>query len=238
MKIIFNADDFGITDAVSAAIAELFGRGTPLKSTSVMINLISGRSASLLKDFLRGADAGKFSIGLHFNLTCGRPVLPAVEVSSLTGPGGSFLKFGELIERTGRNELSSSHIAAEFEAQIAINWGFTRPTPTRTNTSTCCRRYLRSSAAALKSIRSKRSGSPKTFRRTNFLRARECRPKKPRVVSKAVSLKPVAFIHTPHRPRYPIPGRFWELIQSALSARRPSKKKYPDTPVRTPYANI
>jgi hypothetical protein len=118
MKIIFNADDFGITDAVSAAIVELFARGTPLKSTTVMINLISGRSAALLKDFLGGADAGKFSIGLHFNLTCGRPVLPAGDIDSLTGPDGSLLKFGELVERAGRNELSSSHIAAEFEAQI------------------------------------------------------------------------------------------------------------------------
>lgn len=118
MKIIFNADDFGITDAVSAAIVGLFAGKTPLKSTTVMINLISGRSAALLKDFLKSADAGKFSIGLHFNLTCGRPVLPAGDVGSLTGPDGSFLKFGELIEKAGRNELSTAHIAAEFEAQI------------------------------------------------------------------------------------------------------------------------
>lgn len=118
MKIIFNADDFGITDAVSTAIVELFAGKTPLKSTTVMINLISGRSASLLKNFLSGADAGKFSIGLHFNLTCGRPVLPAGDVSSLTGPDGSFLKFGELVERAGRNKLSPDHIAAEFNAQI------------------------------------------------------------------------------------------------------------------------
>lgn len=118
MNIIFNADDFGITDAVSAAIVELFAHGTPLKSTTVMINLISGRSAALLKDFLKSATAGKFSIGLHFNLTCGRPVSPAGDVGSLTGPDGTFLKFGELIERAARNELSAAHIAAEFDAQI------------------------------------------------------------------------------------------------------------------------
>ncbi len=119
MKIIFNADDFGITDAVSSAIVELFAGQTPLKSTTVMINLISGRSASLLKDFLKSAPAGKFSIGLHFNLTCGRPVSPAGDVGSLTGPDGTFLKFGELIERAAKNELSPAHIAAEFDAQIS-----------------------------------------------------------------------------------------------------------------------
>lgn len=116
MKIIFNADDFGITDAVSAAIVGLFRDNTPLKSTTVMANLLSKRSAALLRDFLSGSKPGEFSVGLHFNLTCGRPLSGAA--GPLTGTDGRFLKFGELVELAAKGELKEEQIAAEFDAQI------------------------------------------------------------------------------------------------------------------------
>ncbi len=118
MKIIFNADDFGITDAVSASIVELFKAGTPLKSATVMINLLSDSSAELLKEFLRGDDGGGVSIGLHFNLTCSKPVSPAAEIPSIVGPDLNFLKFGELIGRACDKKIDVSHVVREFEAQM------------------------------------------------------------------------------------------------------------------------
>jgi len=118
MKIIFNADDFGITDAVSASIVELFKAGTPLKSATVMINLLSGSSAEMLKEFLRGDRGGDVSIGLHFNLTCSKPVSPAAEIPSIVGPDLNFLKFGDLIGRACDKKIDLSHVAREFEAQM------------------------------------------------------------------------------------------------------------------------
>ncbi len=116
MKVIFNADDFGITNAVSNCIIELFKAGTPLKSTSVMINLISDSSAALLKNFIKHSK-NSFSAGLHFNLTCGAPISPASKISSIIDSNGRFLKFEDLILRAAEKCIEPAHIAEEFSAQ-------------------------------------------------------------------------------------------------------------------------
>lgn len=118
MKVIFNADDFGITDAVSTSIMELFRCKTPLKSATVMINIISDSSAELLKEFMEKDGRSGYSAGLHFDLTCGRPVSPAHEVPSLIDDEGFFLKFKNLINRAARADIDSSEVLREFKAQL------------------------------------------------------------------------------------------------------------------------
>ncbi len=118
MKVIFNADDFGITDAVSTSIVELFRADTPLKSATVMINVISDLSVKLLREFIENEDRSGYSAGLHFNLTCGRPVSPANEVRSLVDNQGFFLKFKDLIARAARADIDSADVLREFNAQV------------------------------------------------------------------------------------------------------------------------
>jgi hypothetical protein len=118
MKVIFNADDFGITDAVSTSIIELFRAATPLKSATVMINIISDFSVELLKKFMEKDGRSGYSAGLHFNLTCGRPVLPASEVPSLTDGEGFFLKFKDLINKAAGAGVDSADVLREFTAQV------------------------------------------------------------------------------------------------------------------------
>lgn len=118
MKVIFNADDFGITDAVSSAIVELFREATPLKSATVMINIISDSSVELLKKFMAKEGRTGYSAGLHFNLTCGRPVLPPGEIPSLTDGEGFFLKFDDLIAKTACARIDPADVSREFFAQV------------------------------------------------------------------------------------------------------------------------
>lgn len=117
MKIIFNADDFGITDAVSGSIIELMKNGGLLKSTTVMINLLSESAAEKALAFLKSSNGKEYSFGLHFNLTCGRPVLPAPKVSSLVDGDGRFLRFERIVAKIAGNRAVLSEIEAEFFAQ-------------------------------------------------------------------------------------------------------------------------
>jgi len=117
MNIIFNADDFGITDPVSASIIELMERTALLKSTTVMINLLSDKALTAALEFLRHKNEKEYSFGLHFNLTCGRPVLPQPKVASLVETDGTFLKFERIVKKITENRVVLSEIEAEFFAQ-------------------------------------------------------------------------------------------------------------------------
>jgi len=119
MKLIFNADDYGITDAVSAAICDLMLNGAVLKSTTVMINLLSREALAMAKDTL--SKRGGLSFGLHFNLVNGRPVAPADKIATLVNlENGEFLKFKDLVLSLAAEKVDPAHIETEFNAQMAL----------------------------------------------------------------------------------------------------------------------
>jgi|GEM_PF-4662519 len=119
MKIIFNADDFGITDAVSFTILDLFKTSSLLRSTTVMINLLSDDLALALGNFIANNKSG-YSVGMHFNLTCAKPVRDPSKISSLVDEKGTFLKFDRLIDSIIANRIEESDIESEFIAQIEL----------------------------------------------------------------------------------------------------------------------
>ncbi len=64
--LIVNADDYGRTPEISRGILDAFSAGI-LKSTTIMSNLVSRME-------LDSAQAAGIACGLHFNLTCGKPI--------------------------------------------------------------------------------------------------------------------------------------------------------------------
>jgi predicted glycoside hydrolase/deacetylase ChbG (UPF0249 family) len=83
--LIVNADDFGLTGGVSRGILEARRAGI-VTSTTVIVN----RSiAPALIEELRASGLG---VGLHLNLTLGRPVSSPGRVPSLVDADGSFLR--------------------------------------------------------------------------------------------------------------------------------------------------
>ncbi|MFC9708512.1 carbohydrate deacetylase [Paenibacillus sp. NPDC056933] len=104
-KVIINADDFGLSPGVNQGIIQAYQAGG-ITSTSMMVNMPgldhAVSSARLLPDL---------GIGLHFNLTYGRPVSNPAHVPSLVNPDGTFYKGNNVFVR------DITDIAKELEAQ-------------------------------------------------------------------------------------------------------------------------
>ena len=84
--IIINADDFGLSKGVNKGIYQLFMQRV-VTSTSMLANL---------PGFHQAAEMAKanpeLSVGIHLNLTYGKPLLARQEVKTLVDSAGNFLK--------------------------------------------------------------------------------------------------------------------------------------------------
>lgn len=112
-KLIITADDYGLCVEVNRAIEECLAARS-ICATCVMTNMAEYEAAAGLR--ARFPDA---SVGLHWTLTLGRPVLPAEQVPSLVGADGSFLRFPELRRRLMARAVDMAHVRAELTAQHA-----------------------------------------------------------------------------------------------------------------------
>lgn len=113
MKLIVNADDFGLTEAVNLGIVECFRAGI-VKSTTIMMNQPGTEHAIEL--YHRGQVP---EVGLHFTVTSGKPVLPAEYVSSLVDDSGYFLDKSVLRNKADVNPAEvSAELYAQYQAAI------------------------------------------------------------------------------------------------------------------------
>ncbi len=107
MKLIVNADDFGLTKGVSLGILDSMEKGI-VTSTTALVNGIYFEEG--IKEALnRGLD----SLGVHLNLTLGKPVLPPDEIPSLVREDGSFYRAVTEIKKINYDEAKR-----ELKAQI------------------------------------------------------------------------------------------------------------------------
>jgi hopanoid biosynthesis associated protein HpnK len=83
-KLIVNADDLGLTEGVNRAILEGHRNGI-ITSTTLMANGLAFDSA-----MAACSTAPALGVGIHLNLTQGRPVTPAPQVPSIVTSDGSF----------------------------------------------------------------------------------------------------------------------------------------------------
>lgn len=114
-KVIFNADDLGLTKGTNKGIEESIKKGV-VRSTTVMVNM-----PYALEGIKKIKSLGIDSIGIHLNLTCGKPTLPINEVNSLVDINGNFYRrrdqlFPKMLLDQVKKEL-------ENQIQIALNWG-------------------------------------------------------------------------------------------------------------------
>lgn len=107
-KLIVNADDFGLCQGVNRGVVTAFRQGI-VTSTTMMVNMPGFPSAVAL-----ATEFPALAVGLHLNLTYGRPVLPVEQVGSLVDSGGSFVRNPRFVLANGRTE----EMRAEFRAQV------------------------------------------------------------------------------------------------------------------------
>jgi len=109
-RIIVNADDFGLCGDVTRGILDAHANGQ-VSSTTLMVN------APGTDEAVEAAQRHpRLGVGLHFNLTEGRPL---ADVPSLVDGSGRFLLRGELVRRCLRRSVDPADVTREFGAQLA-----------------------------------------------------------------------------------------------------------------------
>ena len=111
MKVIFHADDFGLTRAVNAGIVEAHARGL-LRSASLMPSAEAAEDAASLARSVPDLD-----VGLHVTLVEERPLLPAERVPSLVTGGRFWPSHATVFARYAAGRWSADEAAAETAAQ-------------------------------------------------------------------------------------------------------------------------
>jgi hypothetical protein len=113
MKLIINADDFGMSKGVNLAIKDLAAKGK-LSSTTVMVNMPYWKEVGDLLQFNR------FGIGLHFNIVKGNPISAPESITSLIDEKGCFYPRKILIHRFRNGKVNTREITVEFESQFKL----------------------------------------------------------------------------------------------------------------------
>jgi predicted glycoside hydrolase/deacetylase ChbG (UPF0249 family) len=113
VRLIVNADDFGLTNGVNEAILELNAAGA-LTSATLMATGQSFRSA------VHAAFAQTtLDVGCHVVLVDGTPVLPHTQIPSLAFADGFRRTLGEFVKDLMLGRIRETEIEAEAVAQIA-----------------------------------------------------------------------------------------------------------------------
>ncbi|HET7101696.1 MAG TPA: ChbG/HpnK family deacetylase, partial [Terriglobia bacterium] len=112
-SLIVNADDFGLTEGVNRAIIDGHRNGI-ITSTTLMANGMAFASA-----VAAGSAAPALGIGVHLNLTQGRPVSPASRVPSIVTAEGAFYPGpGILARRILMRQVKPRDVETELRSQI------------------------------------------------------------------------------------------------------------------------
>ncbi len=115
-RVLITADDFGLTKSVSDGILMSHDKGL-VSHTGLMVNMPDAQRAAQL-----AKSRPALSVGLHFNLTQGKPICDSKEIPSLIGKDGNFKKLSLTHPRCAK----PSDIEREFRAQIEkfLDFGF------------------------------------------------------------------------------------------------------------------
>jgi predicted glycoside hydrolase/deacetylase ChbG (UPF0249 family) len=117
--IIVNADDFGLDPGVNRGIMAAVERGI-VTSATVTANMPAAPEA-----LAWGARTPELDVGVHLNLTVGRPLCGGAAVPSLTGSAGEFVGRRRLWARAAAGRLAAEEVRREWRAQVtaALNSG-------------------------------------------------------------------------------------------------------------------
>ena len=114
VRLIVNADDFGLTEGVSRGISEAMRAGR-VTSTTILANRPHLAACVRLLDGID--DVG---VGVHLALSSGRPVLPADQVPSLIDESGAFPRD----YRFAVMNADLREVEAEWQCQIETALGY------------------------------------------------------------------------------------------------------------------
>ena len=113
-QLIVNADDFGLTRAVSSGIIDAHRDGI-VTSTTLMANGVAFEAAVSMS-----RRAPRLGVGVHLNLTSGEPVSDALAIPSLVDRKGRLhLTPGRLLRALVARQVNLFDVESELRRQIA-----------------------------------------------------------------------------------------------------------------------
>lgn len=112
-KLIITADDYGMSRAVNDAIDAGIEAGL-ITSTNVMMNMPFYKEAVKLKKY------SNISVGLHWVLASGKPILSRKEIPTLVAENGEFYSYPEFRSRLRKKKILFEDIKKELVAQYNL----------------------------------------------------------------------------------------------------------------------
>lgn len=119
LKLIINADDFGFTKGCNDGIITALKEGLAT-DTTIMINMEDSSDA-----VEKAKQSGIKRIGLHLNLTCGKPVLPPERVSSLVDENGNFYRRAAMLLPNMNLKEAEAELWSQVEKFTLTGMGLT-----------------------------------------------------------------------------------------------------------------
>jgi hopanoid biosynthesis associated protein HpnK len=117
VKVVFHADDFGLTAGVNAGIVEAYERGV-LRSTSLMVTAPAWQDAVARAKATPGLD-----VGVHLTLVEEQPVLPPDRIPSLVQDGRFWPSHATVglrwLARRWRSDEACAELAAQLDRFVA-----------------------------------------------------------------------------------------------------------------------
>jgi len=125
MSLVVNADDFGLSESVNRAITECFEKEY-IDRTTVMVNMPFAKEAATIAE----KNGFKNKVGLHVNLTQGKPLTEGIARNSLfCDENGEFTAafYHKTLLRLHMDKKSMDDMYREIKAQLDeyISLGFT-----------------------------------------------------------------------------------------------------------------
>lgn len=109
MKLLFQSDDYGITEGVTLGILKGIEKGL-VRNTGLFVNTESSKfAASKIKDYL------EVDFGLDINLVAGKPISNPEDVKSLVDENGDFIKSTDRYKNNKIKSKSKTGVIVEFE---------------------------------------------------------------------------------------------------------------------------
>jgi hopanoid biosynthesis associated protein HpnK len=112
-RLIVNADDFGRSRGINAAVIRAHREGI-LTTASLMVNEAAGDEAVAL-----ARENPRLGVGLHLTLVCGRSALPAETIPGLVNGEG---KFNDCPVATGFRYYADRRLTAQLEREMAAQF--------------------------------------------------------------------------------------------------------------------
>lgn len=110
IRIVINADDFGLSDGICKSIIELLDMGA-ISNTTIMV--AAPEATARLRQFNVSSLLG--AAGLHLQLTGGKPISPSSEVKSLIDP-----YTGRFLDRNAMKHANPEEVEQEWLRQIEL----------------------------------------------------------------------------------------------------------------------